>query len=138
MTGLLLISLLYGFFLPVDEFDPENQQIIPSRRLEELIHLSELCVDLLQQNEDHYAEVRNCFLLSLELLNAPDSFKGTDKVRVITSVLIYKMIYEEWLSQESIILIRFIQVSNAIRIQHALILFLLLSMITFFCFPRFF
>ncbi|XP_021961279.2 calcium-dependent secretion activator isoform X4 [Folsomia candida] len=39
-----------------DELDPDSQQIIPGKRLEELIHLSELCVDLLQQNEDHYAE----------------------------------------------------------------------------------
>ena len=29
-----------------------------SRKLEDLIHLSELCVDLLQQNEEHHAEVR--------------------------------------------------------------------------------
>ena len=29
----------------------------PSKRLEDLIHLAELCVDLLQQNNEHYAEV---------------------------------------------------------------------------------
>lgn len=29
----------------------------PSKKLEDLIHLTELCVDLLQQNEEHYAEV---------------------------------------------------------------------------------
>ncbi|KAL5281916.1 CADPS2 family protein [Megaselia abdita] len=28
----------------------------PSKKLEDLIHLAELCVDLLQQNEEHYAE----------------------------------------------------------------------------------
>jgi calcium-dependent secretion activator len=28
------------------------------KKLEDLIHLAELCVDLLQQNEEHYAEVR--------------------------------------------------------------------------------
>ena len=27
------------------------------KKLEDLIHLAELCVDLLQQNEEHYAEV---------------------------------------------------------------------------------
>ncbi len=42
----------------------EGQEVVPSRRLEELIHLAELCVDLLQQNEDHYAEVK-CFALSV-------------------------------------------------------------------------
>ena len=29
-----------------------------SKKLEDLIHLAELCVDLLQQNEEHYAEVK--------------------------------------------------------------------------------
>lgn len=27
------------------------------RKLDDLIHLAELCVDLLQQNEEHHAEV---------------------------------------------------------------------------------
>ncbi|XP_055679150.1 calcium-dependent secretion activator isoform X5 [Lutzomyia longipalpis] len=30
----------------------------PAKKLEDLIHLAELCVDLLQQNEEHYAELR--------------------------------------------------------------------------------
>ncbi|XP_031616765.1 calcium-dependent secretion activator isoform X3 [Contarinia nasturtii] len=30
----------------------------PAKKLEDLIHLTELCVDLLQQNEEHYAELR--------------------------------------------------------------------------------
>ncbi|KAH8269809.1 hypothetical protein KR018_011643 [Drosophila ironensis] len=30
----------------------------PSKKLEDLIHLAELCVDLLQQNEEHYGELR--------------------------------------------------------------------------------
>ncbi|KAI5732066.1 hypothetical protein M8J77_020673 [Diaphorina citri] len=30
--------------------------VSPSKKLEDLIHLGELCVDLLQQNEEHYAE----------------------------------------------------------------------------------
>lgn len=29
----------------------------PSKKLDDLIRLAELCVDLLQQNEEHYAEV---------------------------------------------------------------------------------
>ena len=29
----------------------------PMKKLEDLIHLAELCVDLLQQNEENYAEV---------------------------------------------------------------------------------
>lgn len=31
--------------------------VLPAKKLEDLIHLTELCVDLLQQNEEHYAEV---------------------------------------------------------------------------------
>lgn len=31
--------------------------VTPAKKLEDLIHLAELCVDLLQQNEEHYAEV---------------------------------------------------------------------------------
>ncbi|XP_030755943.1 calcium-dependent secretion activator isoform X2 [Sitophilus oryzae] len=30
--------------------------VSPSKKLDDLIHLAELCVDLLQQNEEHYAE----------------------------------------------------------------------------------
>ena len=30
----------------------------PSKKLEDLIRLAELCVDLLRQNEEFYAEVR--------------------------------------------------------------------------------
>lgn len=33
----------------------------PAKKLEDLIHLTELCVDLLQQNEEHYAEVREFY-----------------------------------------------------------------------------
>lgn len=31
--------------------------VTPAKKLEDLIHLAEICVDLLQQNEEHYAEV---------------------------------------------------------------------------------
>jgi hypothetical protein len=34
-----------------------DMQVAPAKKLEDLIHLAELCVDLLQQNEEHYAEV---------------------------------------------------------------------------------
>lgn len=44
----------------------------PSKKLEDLIHLTELCVDLLQQNEEHYAEVSdlNSFLSNNKQLNS--------------------------------------------------------------------
>lgn len=38
--------------------DLRGEMIVPpAKKLEDLIHLTELCVDLLQQNEEHYAEV---------------------------------------------------------------------------------
>lgn len=37
-----------------------------NKRLEDLIHLAEMCVDQLQQNEEHYAEVSWCdFVLNI-------------------------------------------------------------------------
>ncbi|XP_057672217.1 calcium-dependent secretion activator isoform X3 [Diorhabda carinulata] len=39
------------------EDDLRGETIVsPSKKLDDLIHLAELCVDLLQQNEEHYAE----------------------------------------------------------------------------------
>lgn len=32
--------------------------VAPSKKLEDLIRLAEVCVELLKQNEEHYAEVR--------------------------------------------------------------------------------
>ncbi|KAJ6641226.1 Calcium-dependent secretion activator 1 [Pseudolycoriella hygida] len=41
------------------EDDLRGEVIVPpAKKLEDLIHLAELCVDLLQQNEEHYAELR--------------------------------------------------------------------------------
>ncbi|CAD7094035.1 unnamed protein product [Hermetia illucens] len=42
------------------EEDLRNEMVAvpPTKKLEDLIHLAELCVDLLQQNEEHYAELR--------------------------------------------------------------------------------
>lgn len=34
-----------------------DENASPSKKLEDLIHLAELCVDLLQQNNENYAEV---------------------------------------------------------------------------------
>ncbi|KPU74919.1 uncharacterized protein Dana_GF19004, isoform C [Drosophila ananassae] len=41
------------------EEDLRGEVIVPPpKKLEDLIHLAELCVDLLQQNEEHYGELR--------------------------------------------------------------------------------
>ena len=34
-----------------------NPDIAPKKKIEDLIHLAELCIDLLQQNEEHHSEV---------------------------------------------------------------------------------
>ena len=41
-------------------FSPESEaaNASPAKRLEDLMHLAELCIDLLQQNDEHHAEVR--------------------------------------------------------------------------------
>ena len=38
-----------------------EMMVAPAKKLEDLIHLAELCVDLLQQNEEHYAEVSQTY-----------------------------------------------------------------------------
>lgn len=38
--------------------------VSPNKKLDDLIHLAELCVDLLQQNEEHYAEVGRFLILN--------------------------------------------------------------------------
>lgn len=44
-------------FLSLTEDLRGEMMVAPAKKLEDLIHLAELCVDLLQQNEEHYAEV---------------------------------------------------------------------------------
>lgn len=34
-----------------------NTETAPKKKVEDLIHLAELCIDLLQQNEEHHSEV---------------------------------------------------------------------------------
>ena len=45
-----------------------NESFPPAKKLEDLIRLAELCVDLLRQNEEFYAEVIAVFSLSLLML----------------------------------------------------------------------
>lgn len=43
--------------------DSYNDDVPPERKLEDIIHLAELCIEVLQQNEEHHAEVRGHFLI---------------------------------------------------------------------------
>lgn len=45
---------------------PDDELMAPPKRLENLIHLGELCVDLLQQNDEHYSEVRTIHSIDIE------------------------------------------------------------------------
>lgn len=48
--------------------DLRGEMMVPAaKKLEDLIHLAELCVDLLQQNEEHYAEVSSKWLFLARL-----------------------------------------------------------------------
>lgn len=38
-------------------FTETMNQATPARKLEEVLHLAELCIEVLQQNEEHHAEV---------------------------------------------------------------------------------
>jgi hypothetical protein len=51
-----LCKIVFWVQLLLDDLSGEVM-VAPSKKLEDLIHLAELCVDLLQQNEEHYAEV---------------------------------------------------------------------------------
>jgi hypothetical protein len=49
------ILIIFILFAPVDNL--YNPDIAPKKKIEDLIHLAELCIDLLQQNEEHHSEV---------------------------------------------------------------------------------
>ncbi|XP_075584062.1 calcium-dependent secretion activator 2 isoform X6 [Pelecanus crispus] len=51
------------------EKDSETMnQATPARKLEEVLHLAELCIEVLQQNEEHHSEGREAFAWWPELL----------------------------------------------------------------------
>lgn len=57
-----MLSQPLGYIIIV-EFVVESEMdenATPGKKLEDLIHLAELCVDLLQQNNENYAEVCSC------------------------------------------------------------------------------
>lgn len=58
----------------------------PAKKLEDLIHLAELCVDLLQQNEEHYAEVSPEVVLLTRLASVVVSYGFTPVINVVTII----------------------------------------------------
>lgn len=75
-----LIKNHHNICLSPNVDDLRGEVIVPpAKKLEDLIHLTELCVDLLQQNEEHYAEViyikmllfvneKNVFIINIKLV----------------------------------------------------------------------
>lgn len=86
------------------------------KKLEDLVHLSELCVDLLQQNEEHYAEVSE-LIISIVIWNEFDlkSFSMVTSdyekdlwlsvflVQCPWSVCLLSLISNIWLANEAVI-----------------------------------
>ena len=57
-----LINLNFFKFIKWTNLDSlYNPDIAPKKKIEDLIHLAELCIDLLQQNEEHHSEVNYNF-----------------------------------------------------------------------------
>ena len=48
-----------------------GEDVTPKKKLEDIMHLAELCIEVLQQNEEHHAEV------STSILPAPPSLPPT-------------------------------------------------------------
>eukprot|EP00070_Physeter_catodon_P038728 XP_028345622.1 calcium-dependent secretion activator 2 isoform X19 [Physeter catodon] len=46
---------------PAEKETETMNQATPARKLEEVLHLAELCIEVLQQNEEHHAEGREAF-----------------------------------------------------------------------------
>ena len=66
------INLSNTYFVNTEEIVGEPPPITPKQKLEDLIRLAELCVDLLRQNEEFYAEV--LFRLSASFSRATFNF----------------------------------------------------------------
>nr|XP_016849367.1 PREDICTED: calcium-dependent secretion activator 2 isoform X11 [Anolis carolinensis] len=59
----------YAKIEAANEKDPETlNQASPSEKLEEVIHLAELCIEVLQQNEEHHSEGKEAFAWWPDLL----------------------------------------------------------------------
>ena len=40
--------------------ETSGPDVTPAEKLDKVIQLAELCIELIQQNEEHHAEVRKC------------------------------------------------------------------------------
>ncbi len=69
IISLNLIKIISLFFNPNKIDNLYNPDIAPKKKIEDLIHLAELCIDLLQQNEEHHSEVSNTIFIFLNVFD---------------------------------------------------------------------
>lgn len=84
-------ALFKIYSLDVAEDLRGETMVPPSKKLDDLIHLAELCVDLLQQNEEHYAEVKSLLLSPLRVsceLKINANLEILTKVKTIVTIII--------------------------------------------------
>jgi len=55
-------------FVLLYSLESYNNGVSPKKRLDDVMHLAELCIEVLQQNEEHHAEVRFTFTDSANTL----------------------------------------------------------------------
>lgn len=55
-------------FVLLYSLESYNNGVSPKKRLDDVMHLAELCIEVLQQNEEHHAEVRFTFTDSANAL----------------------------------------------------------------------
>ena len=59
LIAVLFFVLIFNCFKYLSILDSlYSIETAPKKKVEDLIHLAELCIDLLQQNEEHHSEVR--------------------------------------------------------------------------------
>ena len=75
-----IMQLLIIHYIAAAEEMVGEVVITPSQKLEDLIRLAELCVDLLRQNEEFYAEVTKNIII----------FKEYNILKNLTSLKLYE------------------------------------------------
>ena len=105
----------------------------PERRLEEVIHLAELCIDVLQQNEEHHAEVWLCTSLSWKLPINGSLYEHTNvlfknnihRLRIVNALVMLKDISTRINLDKDISFFWdfFLVISVVVWVNHILVLF---------------
>lgn len=61
-----MLPLFFGAFATVIKFlERMGMDVSPQQRIEDMIRVTEFCIDLLRENEEHHGDV--CFLFYLKI-----------------------------------------------------------------------